>query len=251
MRTTCSRPEPAETDRRADRLRPGVSTSGQILDRQTRALAEAGCLRVFADKLSGKTADRPELAACLDYLPPGDTLVVPSLDRLSRSLADLITLVAGLRRQRGRVQVPARGAGHHHPGRPAGLPRLRRAGRVHPRADRGGHPRGPGRRPRPRRAPGAAPGDDRRADPPGPRPADPPGNSISSIARLLGVSRSTIYKHLPELAAGHNPAAVQIPPSRPGLPARLAITATQAARPDAGSGDNADIGKRLGVTLDR
>jgi len=53
---------------------------------------------VFADKLSGKTADRPELAACLDYLRAGDTLVVPSLDRLSLSLQDLITLVAGLRR---------------------------------------------------------------------------------------------------------------------------------------------------------
>jgi transposase-like protein len=66
-----------------------------------------------------------------------------------------------------------------------------------------------------------------------------PGNSISSIARLLGVSRSTIYKHLPELADGRNRAAGQIPPSRPGLPARLAITAPPAARPDAGSGDNA------------
>ena len=76
-----------------------VSTSGQILDRQTRALTEAGCIRVFADKLSGKTADRPELAACLDYLRAGDTLVVPSLDRLSRSLQDLITIVAGLRRR--------------------------------------------------------------------------------------------------------------------------------------------------------
>ena len=69
-----------------------------------------------------------------------------------------------------------------------------------------------------------------------------PSNSISSIARLLGVSRSTIYKHLPELADGHRPAAGQIPPSRPGLPARLAITATQVARPDAGSGDNATSG---------
>ena len=69
-----------------------------------------------------------------------------------------------------------------------------------------------------------------------------PGNSISSIARLLGVSRSTIYKYLPELADGHNPAARQIPPSRPGLPARLAITATQAAGPDAGSGDNVTSG---------
>jgi hypothetical protein len=55
-----------------------VSTSGQLLDRQQHALTEAGCLRVFADKLSGRDADRPELAACLDYLRPGDTLVVPS-----------------------------------------------------------------------------------------------------------------------------------------------------------------------------
>jgi DNA invertase Pin-like site-specific DNA recombinase len=76
-----------------------VSTSGQILDRQIRALTEVGCIRVFADKLPGKTADRPELAACLDYLRAGDTLVVPSLDRLSRSLQDLTTIVAGLRRR--------------------------------------------------------------------------------------------------------------------------------------------------------
>ena len=76
-----------------------VSTSGQLLDRQQHALAEADCLRIFADKLSGKNADRPELAACLDYLRPGDTLVVPSLDRLSRSLADLIAIVGTLRRR--------------------------------------------------------------------------------------------------------------------------------------------------------
>jgi hypothetical protein len=76
-----------------------VSTSGQNLDRQTRALTEAGCIRVFAGKQPGKTAGRPELAACLDYLRAGDTLVVPSLDRLSRSRPDLITIVAGLRRR--------------------------------------------------------------------------------------------------------------------------------------------------------
>ena len=45
-----------------------VSTTGQLLDRQQHALAEAGCLRVFAGKLSGTNADRPELAACLDHL---------------------------------------------------------------------------------------------------------------------------------------------------------------------------------------
>ncbi len=75
-----------------------VSTSGQLLDRQQHSLAEAGCLRIFADKLSGKNADRPGLAACLDYLRLGDALVVPSLDRLSRSLADLIGIVGTLRR---------------------------------------------------------------------------------------------------------------------------------------------------------
>ena len=77
-------PEPAvRTDALIGYAR--VSTSGQLLDRQQHAPAGAGCLRVFADKLSGKNADRPELAACLDYLRPGDTLAVPSLDRLSRS----------------------------------------------------------------------------------------------------------------------------------------------------------------------
>jgi hypothetical protein len=70
-----------------------------------------------------------------------------------------------------------------------------------------------------------------------------PRSSISSIARLLGVSRSTIYKHLLELAGGRREAAGQIPPPGPGLPARLAITAPQAVRPDAGSGDNAASGR--------
>jgi Resolvase, N terminal domain len=76
-----------------------VSTSGQNLDRQARALIGAGCIRIFAGKQPGKTVGRPELAARLDYLRAGDTLVVPSLDRLSRSLPDLITIVAGLRRR--------------------------------------------------------------------------------------------------------------------------------------------------------
>ena len=126
-----------------------VSTSGQLLDRQQRALAEAGCLRIFADKLSGKNANRPELAACLDYLRPGDTLVVPSLDRLSRSLADLITHRHHAAPTQRRVQEPARGARHHHPERPTRLPCFRRAGGIHPGADRRGHSQGTGRRPQP------------------------------------------------------------------------------------------------------
>src|SRR5690625_1993598 len=81
--------------------RPGrarVSTGGQKLDRQLDALRAAGCRRVFADTKSGKDAARPELTACHAFLAAGDTLVVPSLDRYGRSLADLVTMVADLRR---------------------------------------------------------------------------------------------------------------------------------------------------------
>lgn len=76
-----------------------VSTRDQHLDRQLSALNSAGCLRVFADKLSGRNVDRPELWACLDYLRPGDVLVVVSLDRLGRSLDDLLAIVGGLRKR--------------------------------------------------------------------------------------------------------------------------------------------------------
>ena len=55
-------PGPANLARRADRVRPRVRVR-TVLDRQARALTEAGCIRIFACKQSGKTAVRPELAA--------------------------------------------------------------------------------------------------------------------------------------------------------------------------------------------
>jgi DNA invertase Pin-like site-specific DNA recombinase len=76
-----------------------VSTRQQNLDRQIRALTKAGCSKIFTDKLSGKNTDRPELTECLKYLREGDTLVVPSLDRLARSMQDLITLTVDLRKR--------------------------------------------------------------------------------------------------------------------------------------------------------
>ncbi|WTD22776.1 recombinase family protein [Streptomyces hirsutus] len=75
-----------------------VSTKGQLLDRQIHALNAAGCIRIFADKKSGKNAEREELWKALDYLREGDTLVVPSLDRLGRSMQDLIATVSSLRK---------------------------------------------------------------------------------------------------------------------------------------------------------
>ncbi|MEV0195330.1 recombinase family protein [Nonomuraea sp. NPDC050691] len=62
-------------------------------------MTAAGCRRVFADKKSGKNALRPELKACHAFLSAGDTRVVPELARYGRSLADLITMVADLRRR--------------------------------------------------------------------------------------------------------------------------------------------------------
>ena len=60
---------------------------------QARALAEAGCKRVFEEKASGGRWERPELHRMLDQLRDGDTVVVWKLDRLSRSLKDVLHLM--------------------------------------------------------------------------------------------------------------------------------------------------------------
>lgn len=74
-----------------------VSTVAQNTARQEYALDDHGVSRVFTDRASGKNiGGRPELARCLDYLREGDTLVVASMDRLARSLPDLLSTVEGL-----------------------------------------------------------------------------------------------------------------------------------------------------------
>ena len=70
-----------------------VSTIDQNLDLQLSALQAAGCELIFQEKISGSTKDRPELQRLLEQLRPGDEVVVWKLDRLGRSLANLIELV--------------------------------------------------------------------------------------------------------------------------------------------------------------
>ena len=171
-----------------------VSTRDQNLDRQTDALTAAGCLRIFADKRSGKTSARPELAKALDFMRPGDTLVVASLDRLSRSLADLIAMVAELRRRGvgfrslheqldtttpgGRLVFHVFAALAEFirelivEGTREGLDAARARGRV------GGRP--PVMTPEKIAAARSL----------------LPDNSISAIARMVGVSRGTLYAHM-------------------------------------------------------
>lgn len=74
-----------------------VSTAGQSLDGQTDALTLAGAGRIYADVVTGTVRARPELDRLLDQLRPGDVVVVTKYDRLARSLADLIGLVAAIR----------------------------------------------------------------------------------------------------------------------------------------------------------
>jgi DNA invertase Pin-like site-specific DNA recombinase len=176
-----------------------VSTGGQKLDRQIDALKAAGCRRVFADKKSGKDTDRPELAAALEFIRPGDTLVVPSLDRLSRSLQDLITMVGDLRRREvgftslhenldtttpgGRLVFHVFAALAEFireliiSGTREGLAAARMRGRI------GGRPTV------------VTPEIIRAA-----RDMLPNlDNSITAIAKLLGVSPGTLYNHIPDL----------------------------------------------------
>ncbi|MGW1492548.1 recombinase family protein [Streptomyces sp. NPDC002402] len=183
-----------------------VSTKGQNLDRQIAALKVAGCERIFSDKKSGKNAEREELQKALDYLRPTDTLIVPSLDRLGRSIQDLINIVGSLRKDGigfrslhealdtttpgGRLvfhvfaalaefirELIVQGT---HEGLAAARARGQRLGRppamteeqiLHARSMLAN-----------------------------------PEASISSIANLLGISRTTLYKYVPELKAGHRPA---------------------------------------------
>ena len=73
-----------------------VSTRDQNPDLQLDALSEAGCGKIFTEQRSGARRDRPELAKALGYVRAGDVLVVWKLDRLARSLRQLIGTVGRL-----------------------------------------------------------------------------------------------------------------------------------------------------------
>src|SRR4051794_8666044 len=73
-----------------------VSTQDQSPALQEDALRAAGCEKLFIEKVSSGKKDRPQLAAALDYVREGDALVVWRLDRLARSLHQLIETVEAL-----------------------------------------------------------------------------------------------------------------------------------------------------------
>ncbi|MEU2392091.1 recombinase family protein [Streptomyces sp. NPDC007369] len=177
-----------------------VSTDEQEAQLQVDALNAAGCSRVFIDKASGKNAERPELMAAMDYLRSGDSLCVWKLDRFARSLIDLVTLVDGLSRRGigfkvltgalanidpatadGRLMLQVVGAMAEFERSlikertKAGLQAAKAQGRT------GGRP--------------TVITDDKLTVA---RARKAKGESVSAIAKAIGVSRATLYRHLEE-----------------------------------------------------
>lgn len=175
-----------------------VSTDAQDAQLQRDALTEAGCGRIFEEKASTRKTDRPGLAAALDYLRPGDTLCVWKLDRLGRSVKDVLIIAddlhergIGVRILTGKlsgIYTPA-GEGKFfftmmaafaelerdiiHERTMAGLAAARAQGRY------GGRPT-------------VMDGDKLAAA----RARRASGESPTQIARALGVSRASVYRHL-------------------------------------------------------
>ncbi len=91
-----------------------VSTGDQDVAGQTMRLTQAGAIKVFTDVRSGRSMDRQGLQELLAYARHGDTLAVVRLDRLGRSLAELLTAVTMLK-ERGIALLSLAGCGKTPP----------------------------------------------------------------------------------------------------------------------------------------
>lgn len=176
-----------------------VSTTDQNLDLQRDALTNAGCTQVFTDMLSGAKADRPGLIEALSYIRQGDVLVVWKLDRLGRSLKQLIETVTILQQRGADLKSLSESIDTTTPGGKlifhifAALAEFERdlirertfAGLVAARARgrRGGRPRAEGLNDDTKIALAQSLYQDQR-------------NSIETICTILRVSKATLYRYL-------------------------------------------------------
>lgn len=174
-----------------------VSTADQDTGLQVEALKAAGCTRIFRETASGAQRDRPELAKALDYIREGDVLCVWKLDRLARSLRQLLETGEALAERGIGLRSLTEAIDTTTPGGRlvfhvfgalaefernlirertlAGLENARRMGR------RGGRPRAMSE-----------------ADVAAARALlTDPDITVESVAKRLGVSPATLYRHLP------------------------------------------------------
>ena len=80
-----------------------VSSKEQNIDRQLDLLSDAS--KVFTDKISGKTAERPQLKAMIEYIREGDIVIVTELDRLGRNSKDLTTIMNEIQQKGATLEV--------------------------------------------------------------------------------------------------------------------------------------------------
>src|ERR1700686_3159543 len=86
-----------------------VSTAAQDETGQVRQLKAAGCEKVFREKITGTTAERPELVKLMKRLAPGDVVITPAVDRLSRDTTDLLVIARDMQRAGAGIdQSPSR-----------------------------------------------------------------------------------------------------------------------------------------------
>src|SRR3954466_12551233 len=175
-----------------------VSTIEQTLDLQQDALRQAGCEQVFTDHISGAKSERPGLTQALEFARSGDILVVWKLDRLGRSLKQLIEIVTELQKRNVGFRSLTENIDTTSPGGKlifhifgslaeferdlirertlAGLAAARARGR------KGGRPRNL---------------DDKKKRHAVKCHGDP-ANSVKDICRTLGISKATLYRYLAE-----------------------------------------------------
>lgn len=196
-------------------------------------LGDAGCARVYTDETTGRDAGLPRLRDCLESLRPGDVLVVAGLDQLGRTQRELIAAVGEVRRRGAGLRSLREELDTGSPGGEAifrvfdGLAELGRAAISAGTSDGLAAARASGKRLG--RPPALTKEQLREVRELLLRPE----NTVSGIARQLGVSRSTIYKYLPGVihtGASGGP-AVELdgdPQERPDRPATAHLAPYQA-----------------------
>ncbi|MGH3211295.1 MAG: recombinase family protein [Trebonia sp.] len=187
-----------------------TSDGAQALPERLELLGDAGCAVVYRDEAAGREAGAPRLRDCLESLRPGDVLTVTSLDQLGRTQRELIATVGEVRRRGAGLRSLREELDTTGPGGAAifrvfdGLAGLGRSAISAGTSDGLAAARARGKRLG--RPPALTPEQLREVRELLLRPE----NTVSGVARQLGVSRSTIYKYLPDA-------------SRPGTSGRPAV----------------------------